>query len=64
MKLLLQNVAAGVLVEKEKMMDRATWENIPLHRLGTSKNQEKWSRAVLQYAMTSKSWKRVNREEV
>mgnify|MGYP003149744158 CR=1 FL=1 len=64
MKLLLQNVVAGVLVRKGKMMSKAIWENIPLHRVGTTKEQEKWGRAVLQYAMTSKSWKRVEREGV
>ncbi len=45
-------------------MEKIIWENIPLHRLGSTDQQEKWGRAVLQYAMVSKRWTRSNREEV
>ena len=40
------------------------WINIPLHRVGDATKQERWNRAILQYAMVNQKWTRIDRGEV
>jgi hypothetical protein len=36
------------------------WVNVPLHRIGDAKKQERWGKIILQYAMVNQKWTRIN----